>query len=304
MGKDRGSRRLGLDLVGIQDHPYQRRFLDTWTLLSYLAAGTERIACCPTSPTCRCGRRPCSPSRPPGWTCSAAGGSSWGSAPERSGRGSRPWAGPALAGRVGRRAGGGDRGDPRDLGRRGRCTSGVRTTGAGAKPGPAPAHPIGIWLGAYGPRMLRLTGRPATAGCRASAPTTSTRTRRGAQAAVDEGAEQAGRDPAEIERAVNVMALDDPTRARSTPSGSRGSRPSFASRPRSSASPPRSRSSSSAASARTTAPRARELRAGEQSAEIQPFQNLHPARTLRAPEPVTPTDGGFTRAECWGWTGS
>ena len=25
---------LGLDLVAIQDHPYQRRFLDTWTLLS------------------------------------------------------------------------------------------------------------------------------------------------------------------------------------------------------------------------------------------------------------------------------
>src|SRR3954466_5881092 len=35
--------RLGLDLVGIQDHPYQRRFLDTWTLLSYLAGRTERI---------------------------------------------------------------------------------------------------------------------------------------------------------------------------------------------------------------------------------------------------------------------
>src|SRR5690606_7069894 len=31
----------------------------------------------------------------------------------------------------------------------------------GAKRGPAPAHPIGIWLGAYKPRMLRLTGRAA-----------------------------------------------------------------------------------------------------------------------------------------------
>src|ERR671919_1066090 len=29
----------------------------------------------------------------------------------------------------------------------------------GAKPGPAPTHPIGLWIGAYGPRMLRLTGR-------------------------------------------------------------------------------------------------------------------------------------------------
>src|ERR1700750_2437410 len=30
----------GLDLVAIQDHPYQRRFLDTWTLLAYAAAPT------------------------------------------------------------------------------------------------------------------------------------------------------------------------------------------------------------------------------------------------------------------------
>src|SRR3954454_20967655 len=35
--------RSGLDLVGIQDHPYQRRFLDTWSLMAFLAARTERI---------------------------------------------------------------------------------------------------------------------------------------------------------------------------------------------------------------------------------------------------------------------
>src|SRR3954453_12550069 len=35
--------REGLDLVGIQDHPYQRRFLDTWSLIPFLAARTERI---------------------------------------------------------------------------------------------------------------------------------------------------------------------------------------------------------------------------------------------------------------------
>src|SRR5687767_11057259 len=34
---------LGLDLVGIQDHPYQRRFLDTWTLISALAVQTSRV---------------------------------------------------------------------------------------------------------------------------------------------------------------------------------------------------------------------------------------------------------------------
>src|SRR4051794_41756293 len=35
--------REGLDLVGIQDHPYQRRFLHTWSLIAFLAARTERI---------------------------------------------------------------------------------------------------------------------------------------------------------------------------------------------------------------------------------------------------------------------
>ena len=34
----------GLDLVGIQDHPYQRRFLDTYALIADLLARTERSA--------------------------------------------------------------------------------------------------------------------------------------------------------------------------------------------------------------------------------------------------------------------
>src|SRR5690606_41848562 len=35
--------RAGLDLVTFQDHPYQPAFLDTWTLLSFVAARTERV---------------------------------------------------------------------------------------------------------------------------------------------------------------------------------------------------------------------------------------------------------------------
>ena len=38
---------VGLDLVNIQDHPYQARFLDTWTLLSVIAARTSRITVTP-----------------------------------------------------------------------------------------------------------------------------------------------------------------------------------------------------------------------------------------------------------------
>src|SRR2546421_3227625 len=33
----------GLDLVGIQDHPYQRRFVDTFALIGTLLAETERL---------------------------------------------------------------------------------------------------------------------------------------------------------------------------------------------------------------------------------------------------------------------
>src|SRR3954464_3805697 len=39
--------RAGLDVVGVQDHPYQRRFFDTWTLLSYAAARTEQVRLVP-----------------------------------------------------------------------------------------------------------------------------------------------------------------------------------------------------------------------------------------------------------------
>ena len=37
------SEEAGLDLVTFQDHPYQAAFLDTWTLMSFVAARTERV---------------------------------------------------------------------------------------------------------------------------------------------------------------------------------------------------------------------------------------------------------------------
>src|SRR5260370_6903688 len=37
----------GIDLIGIQDHPYQHRFYDTWTLLSVVAARTSRVTVFP-----------------------------------------------------------------------------------------------------------------------------------------------------------------------------------------------------------------------------------------------------------------
>lgn len=38
---------LGLELVTYQDHPYQVSLLDTWTLMAYVAARTERIRIAP-----------------------------------------------------------------------------------------------------------------------------------------------------------------------------------------------------------------------------------------------------------------
>jgi len=38
---------LGFDLIGLQDHPYQSRFLDAWTLLTAMAMKTRRIAVFP-----------------------------------------------------------------------------------------------------------------------------------------------------------------------------------------------------------------------------------------------------------------
>src|SRR5690606_12324892 len=37
------SERAGLDLATFQDHPYQPGFLDTWTLMTYVLARTERL---------------------------------------------------------------------------------------------------------------------------------------------------------------------------------------------------------------------------------------------------------------------
>jgi alkanesulfonate monooxygenase SsuD/methylene tetrahydromethanopterin reductase-like flavin-dependent oxidoreductase (luciferase family) len=42
-GSVRTADRAGLDLVGIQDYPYQHRFLDTWIPISTLVPLTERI---------------------------------------------------------------------------------------------------------------------------------------------------------------------------------------------------------------------------------------------------------------------
>ena len=43
----RAAEEVGLELIGIQDHPYQRRHLDTFALLAFLAARTSRVTLFP-----------------------------------------------------------------------------------------------------------------------------------------------------------------------------------------------------------------------------------------------------------------
>jgi alkanesulfonate monooxygenase SsuD/methylene tetrahydromethanopterin reductase-like flavin-dependent oxidoreductase (luciferase family) len=197
--------RLGLDLAGIQDHPYQRRHLDAWTLLSYLGGRTDRIRLFPAVANL--------PLRSPALLAKAAAsldrltggrvelglgaGAFWDAiaawdGPRRSPRESVDALMEAI--QVIRRVWAGERG--------------IRFEGdhyrlAGAHGGPPPAHDIGIWLGAYGPRMLRLVGSAAD-GWFPSVPRLPLEDVPARQAIVDEGARRAGRDPAAIVRIANL----------------------------------------------------------------------------------------------------
>jgi len=195
----------GLDLVTVQDHPYQPAFLDTWTLLSHLAARTQRVHLAPNVANL--------PLRPPAMLARAAASLdvlSDGRAELGLGAGAF-W--DAIA------AMGGPRRTPgeavaaleeavaviRALWTAGRTPriEGEHYRLAGAKPGPLPVHPIGIWLGAYGPRMLALTGRVAD-GWLPSAGYAGPDKLAAMTARVDEGAVAAGRDPATVRRLYNV----------------------------------------------------------------------------------------------------
>ena len=74
----------------------------------------------------------------------------------------------------------------------------------GHKPGPPPAHRIEIWLGALGPRMLRLTGSAADGWIPSLSYVPPDRAV-AMNARIDEAAEAAHRNPAAIRRAYNVM---------------------------------------------------------------------------------------------------
>ncbi|HEY5221497.1 MAG TPA: LLM class flavin-dependent oxidoreductase, partial [Microbacteriaceae bacterium] len=148
--------RAGLDLAMFQDHPYQPRFHDTWTLLSFVAARTERI---------HIGGDVINlPLRHPALLARSAAsldllsngrlelgigaGGFWDAIVAMGGRRLTPGQSiEALEEAIG---------IIRELWRADQ-PGGVHVRGEyytvdGAKRGPAPAHDIGIWVGAYKPR--------------------------------------------------------------------------------------------------------------------------------------------------------
>ncbi|SEH00001.1 Luciferase-like monooxygenase [Nonomuraea solani] len=210
----RESEAAGLDLATFQDHPYQSAFLDTWTLLSYVAARTERIRLS--------GNVVNLPLRPPAVLARAAAsldllsggrfelglgaGGFWDAIEAMGGRRLTPGqAVDALSEAIDVIRGVWDVSD-RSLFR----VEGTYYQVDGAKRGPAPAHDIGIWLGAYKPRMLRLIGAKAD-GWMPSLPYMKSLDQLAeGNTIIDEAAVAAGRDPAAIRRLLNIGAQAGP----------------------------------------------------------------------------------------------
>jgi alkanesulfonate monooxygenase SsuD/methylene tetrahydromethanopterin reductase-like flavin-dependent oxidoreductase (luciferase family) len=194
----------GLDLVGIQDHPYQRRFLDTFTLIADLAARTERISFFPDVANL--------PMRGPTMIAKAAASidvMSGGRFELGIGAGAF-W--DAVAGMGGPRRAVGESFDVLEEALpviRGALDAerSVRASGphvvVSYPPGPPPAHRVEIWIGAYGPRGMRLIGEHAD-GWVPSMGRASTDQLRDSVARLEDAASAAGRDPRVIRRALNI----------------------------------------------------------------------------------------------------
>ena len=203
--------RAGLDFATFQDHPYQPAFLDTWTLLSWVLAQTETLRVAPNVLNLQL--------RPPAVLARAAASLdllSGGRLELGLGAGGFP---DAIASMGAPKLTPGQAVDALDEAidvirqlwdvttRRGVRVTGEHHRVVGAKRGPEPAHDMQLWLGAYKPRMLRLTGAKAD-GWLPSIPYIKPEELASSNARIDEAAAEAGRDPREIRRLLNFMQLD------------------------------------------------------------------------------------------------
>ncbi|GAB3462018.1 LLM class flavin-dependent oxidoreductase [Actinophytocola sediminis] len=199
--------RVGIDLVSVQDHPYQPSFLDAWTLLSVIAASTDSVRVFPNVVNL--------PLRPPSVLARSAASLdilSGGRVELGLGTGAF-WDG--VEGMGGQRRTPGESINALEEavaviralwtpGRRGIRLDGEHYRLAGAHPGPQPVHDIGIWLGAYKKRMLALTGRVAD-GWLPSSPYAPPEQLAGMNRVIDEAAESAGRSTSDIRRLYNIV---------------------------------------------------------------------------------------------------
>ena len=209
----------GLDLVGVQDHAYNPQFLDTWTLLAFLAARTEHVRFFPDVADLAL--------RPPAMLAKAAASLDRLSGGRiELGLGSGAF-GDQIA------AMGGPRRTPAEaveataeamqIARLVWSTApSVSFAGRhyqlqGYQPGPPPAHPIGIWLGGMRPQMLRLTGRLADGWVCPLNIYVPPEQVPASRAFIDQAAQRAGRAPSEVRRIYNVLGAID-----AGPRGGRG----------------------------------------------------------------------------------
>lgn len=202
----------GLDLVGVQDHPYVPTMVDALTLIAELAGRTQRlrffpdVASLPLRPAPMLAKVAASLDHLSGgrfelglgaggyWSAITALGAEHLSPPERVA--ALREAVEVL--RAAWRANG----------------TAVRHDGphyriAGVRTGPAPAHPIGIWLGAQGPRTLRLTGEVADGWAAPIAPYLPYEQWPWANALIDEAAEAAGRHARAVVRIAQLVGSVD-----------------------------------------------------------------------------------------------
>jgi alkanesulfonate monooxygenase SsuD/methylene tetrahydromethanopterin reductase-like flavin-dependent oxidoreductase (luciferase family) len=212
----------GLDLVGIQDHPYQRRFLDTFLLIADLLARSERLRFFPDVANL--------PLRPPPMLAKAAASLDFMSAGRfELGIGAGAfW--DAVAGM------GGPRRSPREalaaleegmLMIRAALDGDAVVRGPGPtypipgySSGPPPAHRVEVWVGAYGPRALRLIGRLGDGWVPSVGRVTPEAAARGGEI-IDAAALAAGRDPGAIRRIFNLSGSISADRTGGTEVGGR-----------------------------------------------------------------------------------
>jgi alkanesulfonate monooxygenase SsuD/methylene tetrahydromethanopterin reductase-like flavin-dependent oxidoreductase (luciferase family) len=194
---------LGYDLIGVQDHPYQPRHLDTQSLLAAILAQTTSVRVFAAVGNL--------PLRPPAVLAKAAATMDLLSGGRfELGIGAGGYLGPAHA------MGAPARTPPESLDaleeavtvtramwsgeRRGLRFDGEHYQLAGVHAGPVPAHPIQVWIGANRPRALALTGRIADGWVSPLMNYKPAREAAEASFVIDRAATGAGRDPREIRR--------------------------------------------------------------------------------------------------------